>query len=122
MADAVKRETLTQEMLDGFTGTEEYHRPTMFPINCTDGVVFLAQKAEAFWLLDAIFSHYMSTRKKDPCLFATLTVNADKSATLMGDDGDGKKFFRQEIPFTDFPLQSVKVWVMDGVALLPSEY
>lgn len=116
--------TLTQSALDGFYGTEGYHRlsPLHGGMVCTDGVAFLAEAGEAFWLVDAIASHYAETRRRDSALFCTLTVRPDRSATLTGDDGNGGEYFRQEIEFTDFPLPEAKIWVMDGVALLPSEY
>ena len=113
-----------QDTLDtAFTGTTQYHRLSALPFNATDGVAYLAESCGAFWLVDAIFSHYMKTRKKDSMLFCTLKVDLKKqSAVLTGDDGNDTPFFTQKIPYTDFPLPEIKVWVADGVALLPSEY
>jgi len=28
----------------------------------------------------------------------------------------------QAIPYTDFPLEEMKIWVQNGVMMLPSEY
>ena len=36
----------------------------------------------------------------------TLTVNADRTARLVCDDGNGNTVFEKPIPFTDFPLPS----------------
>jgi len=47
-----------QKGLAGFSGTEAYHRlsPLHGKLVCTDGVKYLADKAGAFWLIDAIAS------------------------------------------------------------------
>jgi hypothetical protein len=110
--------------LSQFSGTERYHRLTMIPVKCTDGVKYLAESCGAFWLLDAIFAHYVKLQRLGiDEVFATLTVNLDKqAAVLVGTDGDGRELFKQKIRYTDFPLPKVKIWVMDGVAMLPNEY
>jgi hypothetical protein len=60
----------------------------------------------------------------------TLTVK-DRKGILKGDDGNGNVFATQDIPFTDFPLEEIKLYCMlgslDGVnpvwiLLLPGEY
>jgi hypothetical protein len=52
----------------------------------------------------------------------TLKVNEDRSAnfTAIG-DGDAV-VHRQRIPWTDFPLDKIKLYVADDVVMLPSEY
>ncbi|MBD2060200.1 hypothetical protein H6F88_30100 [Oculatella sp. FACHB-28] len=54
--------------------------------------------------------------------FWTLTVNPDRSARLMCERDQGDVAVTQEIPFTDFPLQSLKLYYQQGVLFLPSEY
>jgi len=119
--------------LDQFIGTEAYHKlsPLHGGLVVTDGVLFLAQEGEAFWLIDAIASHQPEALK-DPSLrdyqFWTLEVAANKSAVLTCERDKDDVAIRQEIPFTDFPMDKVRVWVQplgDGrhwVAMLPSEH
>jgi hypothetical protein len=38
------------------------------------------------------------------------------------DDGNGKTLAGQEIPYSDFLLDQLELWLIDGVCLLPSEY
>ena len=33
-----------------------------------------------------------------------------------------KPLVTQNIPFTDFPLDTIDLWLCDGVLMLPSEY
>lgn len=116
-------------------GTEGYTYLTplskMIKLALTDGVVFLAKNADAYWLIDAIASHQKEALK-DPRLqeiqFWTLKVKADKSATLICERDSDDVAITQEIPYTDFPLNEIKIWIEPGyageniwVAMLPSE-
>ena len=106
--------------LDQFTGTEKYHKVSpLYPFVLTDGVRYLADEGKAWWLLDAIASY----RKREPFQVWSLDVAPDKTALLlMREDKDAPILVKQHIEYTDFPLDRVEVWVIDGVALLPSEY
>jgi hypothetical protein len=118
-----------QTELTQFTGTENYHRFNLLFRNVllTDGAKHLADAAGAYWLMDVIASHLPSVQGE----FAVAILSVDKKArfALCG-DLDGEKmidvFATQEIPYTDFPLPSAKLWVQsDGenwVIMLPSEY
>ena len=109
---------MMQTDLTGFTGTENYYQHWLKRGVYTDGVKYLAEKAGAYWLLDAIFSYHRS----EPFQIWTLKVN-DSHATLeMREDTGAPIKVRQEIEFTDFPLKEVKLYLIDGVLLLPSEY
>jgi hypothetical protein len=117
---------LTAADLAQFTGTTQYFKHTL-GYSYTDGVFFLAEQGRAYWLLDAIFSYQQDTRiTKNPYLrqiqFWELTVRDDQSALLTCFQDTDIPILSQEIPFTDFPLPKVKIYVQNGVALLPSEY
>ncbi len=113
-----------QDIINHSTGTEGYHRFSMipgFPV-ITDGVLSLAEAAGCFWLLDIIGS-YQSNRKLDRAFQVwTLTVNLkDKRAVVRGYN-DTTRIITQNIPYTDFPMEELKLYLMDGIILLPSEY
>jgi hypothetical protein len=141
-----------QNGLAGFTGTEAYHRfsPLHGRMVCTDGVAWLAQNADCFWLIDIIAS-YQPQCSKDEMLrdfqLWTLTcesgpegklrkANATAPDSRCGpatvkcerDTGDRNPIV-QEIPLTDFPLDTFKFYVEPGecggkpvmVCMLPSE-
>ena len=109
-------------------GTSQYIKHNMNRnLVFTDGVNQLRQDADAFWLVDAIASYC----QKEEFQVWELTVNADKSAFLtMKEDSGCPCIVEQEIPYTDFPIESIKFWVelgsIDGVnpvyvLMLPSE-
>jgi len=52
-----------------------------------------------------------------------MEVKDDKSAVVTMREDTGKKaLVMQRIGYTDFPLKSIKLYLIDGVLLLPSEY
>lgn len=112
--------------LSGFTGTENHYRysPLFRNFILTDGTKFLADEAGAYWLMDAIASH-VGSYKKDTYAVATLQKQPD-GWLLTIDDGNGRLYAKQEIEFSDFPLDSIKLYVCKQddmwVILLPSEY
>lgn len=112
------------EALPSFTGTIQYYRHSGNFI-FTDGAAFIAKHCGggAYWLLDLIISYqYHQTIAKEPFQVYRLKVNADKSALITIDDGDGKILAKQIIEYTDFPLDEITLWFVDNVILLPSEY
>lgn len=119
------QELLTQ--LSQFTGSENLYRHWL-GIFYTDGVHHLAEAAGAHWLIDAVAS-YQNTPQitKDPllCEFQLweLHVNVgDRNGDLRCLRDTDDVAFNQIIPFTDFPLPHQKLYVRDGILMLPSEY
>jgi hypothetical protein len=125
---------LKQDDLDQFTGTEAYYGlGPLFPhVVLTDGTKHVADQGGAWWLMEAIASY--QTRAlwaADPRLkalqFWKLKVNPDRSATLtcIADSGEPPRV-TQDIPYTDFPLPDIDIWVgRTGpylVLYLPSEH
>ena len=118
----MEEEKLTKEELSSFTGTEQYHRLTVLPLNCTDGVAHVAKKGKAFWLIDAIASYQTKALVEAyPFQVWKLTVEDTKGVLIM-EDGDGRAVKRQNIPYTDFPLKEITFYLTNTVLLLPSEY
>lgn len=112
------------EILNHATGTESYHRCSPipgFPV-ITDGVFMLAEAASCYWLLDIIGS-YQSNRKLDKSFQVwKLTVNTENESAVVQGNNDTTLIVTQEIPYTDFPLEELTLYLMDGVILLPAEH
>ncbi|WP_371380582.1 DUF6876 family protein [Sporomusa aerivorans] len=113
------------DMSNNSTGTENYHKFSPipgFPV-ITDGVLALAEAAGYYWLLDIIGS-YQSNGKLDKAFQVwTLNVNTDNNSTaVVRGYNDRTLIVMQKIPYTDFPPGEVKLYLIDGVILLPSEY
>lgn len=117
---------LTTADLSHFTGTNQYYRHWAMRLVYTDGVKYVANDADAYWLLDAISSYQTRTFLKDPMLQEfqvwKLTVNANDTATLVCERDTNDVVVTQEIAYTDFPLDEIKFYLVTGVLMLPSEY
>ena len=113
-----------QTNLSHFTGTENYYR-VMPRLVITDGVQYLANQANSYWLVSLIYSHLMSNAIYSEFVVARLTVS-EKTADLVLDDGNDQVISRQRIDYTDFPLDEISIYCcyqqQDWILLLPSEY
>ena len=113
-----------QTALTQFTGTAQYWRVArQFVI--TDGVKYLAESLQCFWLIDAAISHLLEIGTDDWFVLIITDVE-DGKATMIYEDGNGQEHARQEIGYTDLPLSTVRLYaVWDSerwVIMLPSEY
>lgn len=115
-----------QSNLRQFTGTESYHKWNVFFRNfvLTDGAKYLAEEAGAYWLCDAIASHYGSYKNED--FVVAKLEHGIEWWKLTLEDGNDKVLATQAIEYSDFPLDEIELYVIpqDGlrVILLPSEY
>ena len=121
---------LTQSDLSGFTGTESYYRNSFTAMQHTDGIQYLAQNAQCFWLIDAIGSYYRTHIKPNEelnsfCIWE-LTIDGTKATLVCKADSDTEPVITQEIEYTDFAEQCdinpLKLYQKYGVLLLPSEH
>jgi len=123
--------------LTRFTGTDTWRSwSPLFPkMLLTEGAQYVAEHAGAhgaYWLMDAIASYQPELQKNvrlRDAQFWTLTVNPDKTATLICQEDEGvEPVVTQNIDYTDFDLPEIRLYCMpvgDGVRytiLLPSEY
>jgi hypothetical protein len=108
-----------------FCGTENWWRHWTGRITFTDGVKYLAEKAGAFWLIDLVASHQTARLRREEFQVWILAVDRDRAPMAVATcqaDTDTTVLVRQEIEYTDFPLPSIKLWLVDGVLMLPGEY
>ncbi len=113
-----------QSALSHFTGTEKYHR-VLPRLVITDGVEYLANTANSYWLVTAIYSHLVTQPIHSEFVVARLVVSG-KTANLVLDDGNDQVISEQYIEYTDFPLEQVTIYCSYQsrywVLLLASEY
>ncbi len=110
-----------EDELQQFTGTERYYR-NFTGLLYTDGIQYLADKANSYWLIDLVGS-YQYKYKNVPFQFWELNKNQDKSADItMKEDADQPNIIKQHIPYTDFPLNYFSFYCINNVMLLKTEY
>ena len=128
---------LCQADLQQFTGSLERFRHPLNPrVIYTPGVQFLAEQAGAYWLLDIIASYIGSPEmaraitaddRLADMQFWRLDVHEIDGATVVCQADSGEvPAIRQNIPFTDFPIEHADIWAaFDGrfwTLYLPSEH
>lgn len=119
-------------MLPRFTGTDKYYRHPSGMLY-TQGVHWLAENAECYWLLDLIgfYQRHEKTagvwlqdwafeKTGGPDMPEGRPLPTGKWALTLKDDG--KVLLAHGIGSTDFPLGYVRLWLIEGVLMLPSEY
>lgn len=132
----ITKQALAAELeadLPHFYGTESYTNLT-YPwlrkrFMLTDGTKYLAEKAKAFWLMEAIASHQINKKvAREPFQVWELVVSTDCKAVLTCTNGNNRTLVQQEIPYSDFPLESISLYVTEDeglggwVVMLTSEY
>lgn len=129
LEDKAKAALSLKAELQHFSGTEAYHRNQLWPreFKTTDGVAFLAEKAGAYWLLDAIaFAQRETLIMCDEDLqdfqLWELKIRENRSAELICSRDSDQPVWKQEIPFTDFPLDEITLYVANNVLMLTSEW
>lgn len=119
-----KEKGLTASELAQFTGTENWYRHTLArKVHYTDGVLFVAERAGAYWLIDeiAVAQKAEAALMNEEFQVWTLVVEGS-SALLRCDDGNDRRLLEKQIEYTDFPEPGIKLYAVDGVIMLPGEY
>jgi len=124
-------EEITRNMAQAI-GTQTYIKHISGAFVFTDGVNQLRADADCHWLVDAIASH---RRKEYFQLWELKTDLENKTAVLtMKEDSDRPELVRQEISYTNFPIEEMRFYLKEGgygtaedwteclVLMLPSEY
>ena len=122
---------LTREEIENtlpqFIGTDYWHRysPLFSNVLLTDGAKYVAESCGAYWLMDVICSHLPSV--DDTFAIAMLSKFGDKWEFKLLDDITANRIYaKQTIEYSDFPLDSIKFYVIksgpEWTILLPSEY
>ncbi len=116
---------LSKSDLQQFTGSEHWYRhPLVRQVLFTDGAKYVADEAEAYWLLDEIAFAQRAVPAVGAEAFQVwkLAVTPDCTATLSCEDGNDNTVFTKALEFTDFPAPGIVLWFADNTIFLPSEY
>lgn len=108
-----------------FTGTTRYYRINPHVV-LTDGAKYLADNAGCYWLMDLTASYVTQPGFDSEDFVAIKMAVTDRSTVVTLDDGNGNVLASQQIEYTDFPLEQIRLYACrsDGywVVMLPSEY
>lgn len=115
--------------LQHFCGTEMFFKIPLIGTRFTDGLKYLANEAECFWLITdaSVVAKSLSNRSE----FITVDFKrlSEKEqfekqceAIINYSDGNDKIFETHRYNVTDFPLDELRLFFVDNTLMLPSEY
>jgi hypothetical protein len=116
---------MNRQDLSRFARNDIYYTFPNWNIRYTEGVKFIAEEADADWLVDVIGSYQSKVSKIESCRerqIWTLTVEDHKGKLVCRADDGKPPVVEHRVDFTEFPLSQLTLWVEDGVVLLPSEH
>ncbi|WP_293294653.1 DUF6876 family protein [Allomuricauda sp.] len=118
-----------KKQLNQFCGSQQIFTLPLCRTRYTEGIQFLAQSANAFWLLTD--ASVMGKSLRDKSRFITIDFKRYSpsevethgyDAAITYTDGNGTVLALQQYHFTDFPLEQIRLFFVDNTLLLPSEY
>lgn len=109
--------------LRAFTGSNCFFKHPLFvSYRYTEGVQYLARQAEAYWLIEYIFGQQVQGLIKLDFQVWTLELQKDNAISISVQDDEGNIVAHYNFEYTNFPLEELTLWFIDGTLLLPGEY
>lgn len=111
--------------LSYFTGTENYYQyqlPNKRKYFLTDGIKYLCENCGCYWLVDYIISLQQHNLIKEQQFQLWKLYLLDNKWNINCEDGNKKILYHATIDYSDFPLNGITIYCIDGYILLPSEY
>ena len=120
------------EILEGlqhFHGSEMYYQIPLIRTRFTNGLQYLAQVAECFWLITD--TSVIAKSLLDRSYFITIDFkrlskeeqdSTGYEAEIIYSDGNGTILETHRYHVTDFPLDELRLYFVDDTLMLPSEY
>ena len=115
--------------LEQFIGSETFYKIPLIGTRFTDGIKYLADAAECFWLVTD--ASVIAKSLMDKSYFVTVDFKrlsekereeSQCEALINYSDGNGHIFETHKYHVTDFPLDELRLFFIDGTLMLPSEY
>jgi len=118
-----------KEGLQHFHGTEMFYRIPLLRTRFTDGLKYLSEVAECFWLItdtSVIAKSLMDRNEFITIDFKKLSEeeqqNTGYEAEIIYTDGNDTILEKQGYRATDFPLDELRLFFVNDTLMLPSEY
>src|SRR5680860_265994 len=112
--------------LETFTGTETYYKIPLLNTRFTDGIKYLADTANCFWLVTdtSVIAKSLLNRSRFITIdFKKLSEDVQDAlgygALIEYSDGNGNVFETHKYHSTDFPLDYIRLFFKDDILLLP---
>ncbi|TLP74529.1 DUF6876 family protein [Maribacter sp. ACAM166] len=121
--------TEIKEGLQHFHGTELFYQIPLLRTRFTDGLKYLANAADCFWLItdtSVIAKSLMDRSEFINIDFKRLSEEKQNltgyEAEIIYTDGNDTILEKQGYHVTDFPLDELRLFFVNDTLMLPSEY
>ena len=118
-----------KEGLQHFYGSEMFFQIPLIRTRFTNGLKYLANVAECFWLITDVSVIAKSLLNRSHFItidFKRLSEDEQDytgyEAEIIYSDGNGNIFEIHRYNFTDFPLDELRLYFVDNTLMLTSEY
>ena len=118
-----------KEQLQYFNGTEMFYSIPLLKTRFTDGLKYLSEVAECFWLItdtSVIAKSLMNRSEFITIDFKKLPQEERESkgfdAEIIYSDGNDNVLEKQGYRASDFPLDELRLFFVNDTLMLPSEY
>ena len=110
--------------LKGFTGTQDYYKSTFGKLNLTDGMNFLRNKVNCYWLIDIVESvqHLNKIQENKEFILWKIEVKDGGFIVTARSDTNTPILYEQKGIYTDFPLNKYEFYQINNILLLKNEY
>ncbi|MFD0798441.1 DUF6876 family protein [Maribacter chungangensis] len=118
-----------KENLKGFSGTDYFYPIPLLKTRFTDGMLYLADAAQCFWLITdtSVIAKSLMNRSE----FVTIDfkrLSKEKQdftgyeAEIVYSDGNDNLLEKHGYHVTDFPLDELRLFFVNDTLMLPNEY
>tara|TARA_R110002167_G_scaffold42508_2_gene129078 strand:+ start:261 stop:641 length:381 start_codon:yes stop_codon:yes gene_type:complete len=118
-----------KENLQTFSGTNFFYQIPLLKTRFTDGLKYLSEVAECFWLITdtSVIAKSLMNRSE----FVTIDfkrLSEEKQdftgyeAEIIYTDGNDNILEKHSYRVTDFPLDELRLFFVNNTLMLPSEY
>jgi len=112
--------------LDMYYGSRNYYRIPIFKSVVTDGVKYIMDNGYSWFVTDALSIIDTKLAKKHSFLIVELNVDRKNKTAVMeikSDDGvNVRTLYRKNYSYTDAEVDKLKLYWVEGVLMLSSEY
>ena len=115
------------ENLQHFHGSEVFYHIPLIRTHYTEGIRYLAEAADCFWLVTdaSVIARSLMGKSRFITIDFKMHDKAQReetgyAASITYGDGNGLVFETQGYHLTDFPLEKIRLYFVNGTLLLPS--
>lgn len=118
-----------KENLKRFGGTNFFYQIPLIKTQFTDGLKYLSEAAECFWLITDTSVIAKSLMNRSGFITVDFKKLSEEQQDFTGykceivySDGNDNVLERQRYHDTDFPLDELRLFFVNNTLMLPSEY